>query len=44
MGTSPYVWKILEWDNKPQTNKQTYEELQIVPSLGIHGYWAVGVP
>ena len=21
--TSPYEWKILEWDDKPQTNKQT---------------------
>ena len=23
MVTSPYEWKILEWDEKPQTNKQT---------------------
>ena len=23
MMTSPYEWKILEWDYKPQTNKQT---------------------
>ena len=22
MVTSPYEWKILEWDEKPQTNKQ----------------------
>ena len=21
--TTPYEWKILEWDDKPQTNKQT---------------------
>ena len=23
MVTSPYEWKILEWNEKPQTNKQT---------------------
>ena len=23
MVTSPYEWKILEWDDQPQTNKQT---------------------
>ena len=23
MVTSPYEWKILEWDDKPQTNKKT---------------------
>ena len=22
MVTSPYEWKFLEWDNKPQTNEQ----------------------
>ena len=30
MVTSPYEWKILEWDDKLQTNKQTiykYEPL-----------------
>ena len=24
MVTSPYEWKILKWDEKPQTNKQTH--------------------
>ena len=23
---SPYEWKIVEWDDKPQTNKQKYED------------------
>ena len=25
MVTSPYEWKILEWDEKPQTNKKNKE-------------------
>lgn len=25
MVTSPSEWRILEWDDKPQTNKQTCE-------------------
>ena len=24
MVTSPYEWKILEWDEKPQTNRKKY--------------------
>ena len=26
MVTSPYEWKILEWDENPQTNKQNIRE------------------
>ena len=26
MVTSPYEWKILEWDDKLQTNKQTNKQ------------------
>ena len=26
---SPYVWKILEWDGKPQINKQTKQNMLI---------------
>ena len=27
MMTSPYEWKILEWDDKLQTSKQTNENI-----------------
>ena len=30
MVTSPYEWNILEWDEKPQTNKQTNKHAIII--------------
>ena len=31
MVTSPYEWKILEWDDKPkQTHKQTRSEFYVI--------------
>ena len=29
MVKSPCEWKILEWDEKTQTNKQTYETIEM---------------
>ena len=29
MVTSPYEWKIIEWDDTPQTNKQTDNKLDL---------------
>ena len=30
IATSPYEWKILEWDDKPQSNKQTFADCNII--------------
>ena len=34
MVTSPYDWKILEWDDKPQTNKQSNIGRKVLYRLG----------
>ena len=35
MLTSPYKWKILEWDEKPQANKQTNKQIISKQNLGL---------
>ena len=30
MATSPYEWKILEWDEKPQTNKHSFAQAYLL--------------
>ena len=35
MVTSPYEWKILEWDDKLQTNKQTKQKLYSSWSIAL---------
>ena len=34
MVTSPYELKILEWDDKPDTNKQTNVQFTICNTIG----------
>ena len=33
MMTSPYEWKILEWDDKSQTNKQTWSDVHTLLNI-----------
>ena len=38
MVTSPYEWKILEEDDKPQTNKQTTNQTNNQPTKQTYKY------